>query len=106
MTALFATKAGQSDETAAAEPIYRPSNGSEMQYFASRWCGTCPEQRTCFVPERLGDPGSGLWRVGAHGPKCTAYTGDADPDGAKAAVVQGRYDGLARDPATGRPVIA
>lgn len=79
--------------------LYRPANGSEGRDFMERWCGRCERDRafregdgdSCEIAAMtmaisISEPGYPKeWRQdGPHGPRCTAYAGDAhlDPDAA------------------------
>ena len=77
--------------------LYRPSNGSEGEWFISRWCARCERERAYRADPDGGEPCSILsrtfvfaaddpdypreWREdGPSGPRCTAFVaqgGDA-----------------------------
>lgn len=109
--------------TRAAKP-YRPANGTEGDDFHSEWCANCQcddldddsDGQPCPIlgmalGTDIGEDGyPPEWIYDPEGePVCTAFLlrdgpGWADPYAKREA--QRRYDALARDPVTGRPVIA
>lgn len=60
---------------------YRPSNGSEGDWFVGRWCERCVKAKPCAIVGRsmahsIGEPGyPRQWVQDDDGPRCTAYSG-------------------------------
>lgn len=103
---------------------YRPANGTEGIEFAARFCARCAfdaedldEQDGCpiaadAVVYEVNEPGFPKEWVQDEpcGPRCTAFLeripGEPMKDVRAVAQIREVYEGLRRDPVTGRPVIA
>ena len=68
--------------------LYRPSNGSEGEWFMSRWCDRCvkdSEAKPCRILGRTmafdtrDKEYPGEWIEDGNGPKCTAFSDHVKP---------------------------